>query len=72
MAENGKEELILDPRFNIFEKYVEDKSVVACNIVNYYPLSQLSASASVMNLIYPVRVRLIWILQTFFFGLQEV
>ena len=49
MAEKNKEELIVDSRFNIFEKYVQDKSVVACNIVDYHPVSQLSTNASVIE-----------------------
>ena len=49
MAEKEKEELIIDPRFNIFEKFEQDKSVMACNIIKYHPLSQLSVSASVIE-----------------------
>ena len=49
MADKEKEEVIIDPRFNIFEKVVQDKSVVASNIIEYHPLSQLSANASVIE-----------------------
>ena len=49
MAEKEKEELIIDPRFNIFEKFEQDKSVMACNIIEYHPSSQLSVSASVIE-----------------------
>ena len=49
MAEKEKKELIIGPRFNIFEKFEQDKSVMACNIIEYHPLSQLSVSASVIE-----------------------
>ena len=47
--EKNKEELIVDPRFNLFDKSVHDPTVVASNVVNYYPLSQLSPSSSVLE-----------------------
>ena len=44
-----KEELIVDARFNLFDKSVHDPMVIASNIVNYYPLSQVSASSTVFE-----------------------
>ena len=47
--EKTEDELIVDPRLNIFDKSKHDQSVLACNVVHYYPLSQLSPSANVIE-----------------------
>ena len=49
MADKEKDEVIFGPRFNIFEKVVQDKSVVASSKIEYHPLSQLSPNASVIE-----------------------
>ena len=47
--EKTKDELIVDSRLNLFDKSKHDQSVLACNVVHYYPLSQLSPSANVIE-----------------------
>ena len=49
MEQEEKSELIVDPRFNIFDKSIDDQSVIACNNIEYHPVSQVSPTTSVLE-----------------------
>ena len=49
MEQTTEEELIVDPRFNIFDKSVSDQSVIACNNIEYHPISQVSPTSTVIE-----------------------
>ena len=46
---SSEEELIMDPRFNIFDKSVSDQSVIACNNIEYHPISQVGPTSTVID-----------------------
>ena len=49
MEQEEKSELIVDPRFNIFDKSIDDQSVIACNNIEYHPVSQVIPTTSVLE-----------------------
>ena len=49
MEQTTEEELIVDPRFNIFDKSVSDQSVIACNNIEYHPIWQVSPTSTVIE-----------------------
>ena len=49
MDEKKEAKLKVDPRFNIFDKTQQDESIVSNNFVEFHPISQISATTSVIE-----------------------
>ena len=49
MEQTTQEELMVDPRFNIFDKSVSDQSIIACNNIKYHPISQVGPTSTVIE-----------------------